>query len=514
MKHIKKSYIYALLVFLLFLLLFSVIFSIINVSNNKIIKGILINNIDISNLTKDEAKTKIKDIISTKLSNNISFVYNEETISTSSFENFDIQYKIDEAVNNAYSIGRSTNIFKSNYEILGLIFNTKNITIDISINNEKFTSFVNDLSSNLSDVLIQSDYYIDGNNLILTPGKSGNIIEYDSLKKALINSLQDLLSAQNSVIIKTKLEQPNALDIDKIYSEIYKEASDAYYEENTKKIHSEIIGISFDKEFAKKTLETPQNEYIIPLQYTYPETTIKDLNIDIFQDTLSIFTTKYNITNTDRTNNLELAAEKIDGKIIYPDEVFSYNKTVGARTIEKGYTEAKIFSNGQVVDGIGGGICQVSSTLYDAAVMANLEIMERHNHQFLTSYLPAGKDATVSYGAKDLKFKNSRSYPIKIDMKVENGIVTCKILGIKEDTEYAINIETETLSTTEPEVQYEQDSSIEVGTEKVKQNGATGTIVNVYKIIKQDGKIISKDLLSQDTYKVLNKIILKNDYLE
>ena len=118
MKHIKKSYIYALLVFLLFLLLFSVIFSIINVSNNKIIKGISINNIDISNMTKDEANSKIKDIISTKISNNINFVYNEETISTSSFENFDIQYKIDEAVNKAYSIGRSTNIFKSNYEIL------------------------------------------------------------------------------------------------------------------------------------------------------------------------------------------------------------------------------------------------------------------------------------------------------------------------------------------------------------------------------------------------------------
>ena len=145
---------------------------------------------------------------------------------------------------------------------------------------------------------------------------------------------------------------------------------------------------------------------------------------------------------------------------------------------------------------------------------ANLDIIERHNHQFLTSYLPAGKDATVSYGSKDLKFKNSRSYPIKIEMKVENGIVTCKILGIKEDTEYAINIESETLSTTEPEVQYEQDSNIEAGTEKVKQNGATGTIVNVYKIIKQDGKIISKDLLSQDTYKVLNKIILKNDSIE
>ena len=514
MKHMKKSYIYILLVFLLFLLLFSVVFSIINLSNNKILNGISINNIDISNMTKEEAKSKIKDIINTKSSTNINFIYNEETLSTSSFENFDIQYKIDEAVNNAYTIGRSTNIFKSNYEILELFFNKKNIKLDISLNDEKFTAFANDLSSNLSDGLIQSDYYIEGNNLVLTSGKSGEIIETNLLKQFLINTLQNLSIPQTNIEVITKLEHPNSLDIDKIYSEIYKEASDAYYEENTKKIHPEIIGISFDKELAKKTLEVQQSEYIIPLQYTYPQTTIKDLNIDIFQDTLAIFTTKYNVTNTDRSNNLQLAAEKIDGKIIYPNGVFSYNKTVGARTIEKGYTEAKIYSNGQVVDGIGGGICQVSSTLYDTAVMANLEIIERHNHQFLTSYLPAGKDATVSYGAKDLKFKNTRSYPIKIEMKVENGIVTCKILGIKEDTEYAINIESETLSTTEPEVQYEQDSSIEVGTEKVKQNGATGTIVNVYKIIKQDGKIISKDLLSQDTYKVLNKIILKNDSIE
>ena len=96
--------------------------------------------------------------------------------------------------------------------------------------------------------------------------------------------------------------------------------------------------------------------------------------------------------------------------------------------------------------------------------------------------------------------------------KVENGIVTCKILGLKEDTEYSIDIETEVLSTTEPDIQYEQDSKLEFGKEIVKQQGANGAMVNVYKITKLDGKIISKDLLSQDTYKALNKIILKNEY--
>ena len=511
MKRFKKLYGYILLILLLLLLFFSVIFSLINLNNNKILNGISINNIDISNMTKEEAKSCISDIISKKSSKDIVFTYANENLSTYSFDNLGIQYNIIEAINDAFNIGRNNNIFKSNYEILDLMIHKKNVNLKVSLNDEKLQSFTDDLSSSLPNGVIQSDYYIDDNNLILTSGKSGIVVDDNSLKDDLYHTLQNLQIEQNAIEIKIKNENPQPLDIDKIYSEIFKEASSAYYEEVTKKVHSEVIGVSFDKELAKKTLSTSQEEYVIPLQYTYPDTTIKDLNINMFQDTLAIFTTKYNITNTDRANNLELAAEKIDGKIIYPNGIFSYNQTVGARTIEKGYSEAKIYSNGQVVDGIGGGICQVSSTLYDTALMANLQIVERHNHQFVTSYLPAGKDATVSYGSKDLKFKNTRSYPIKIETKVENGIVTCKILGLKEENEYTIDIESETLSTTEPDVQYEQDWDIEAGTEKIKQNGANGTTVNVYKITKQDGKIISRDLLSQDTYKPLNKIILKND---
>ena len=117
MKQFKKSYIYIFLLFLFFLLFFSVVFSIINLNNNTILKGISINNIDISNLSKEEARNKIKDIVNTKSSTNINFIYNDETIYTSTFENFNIQYEIDEAINSAYIIGKSTNIFKNNYEI-------------------------------------------------------------------------------------------------------------------------------------------------------------------------------------------------------------------------------------------------------------------------------------------------------------------------------------------------------------------------------------------------------------
>ena len=111
-----------------------------------------------------------------------------------------------------------------------------------------------------------------------------------------------------------------------------------------------------------------------------------------------------------------------------PSETFSYNKTLGERTIAAGYKEAKIYSNG-----LGGGICQISSTLYNAVLMSNLEIVERRNHQFVTSYLPAGRDATVVYGLTDFKFKNSRKYPVKINAGVQNGIERFQYMELKKN---------------------------------------------------------------------------------
>ena len=126
---------------------------------------------------------------------------------------------------------------------------------------------------------------------------------------------------------------------------------------------------------AKKALEEIRDEYSIPLIITHPEITINNLEIDIFPDLLGTFSTKYDLQNKNRANNLSLATSKINEKIIAPGKQFSYNSIVGARTISAGYKEAKIYSNGQVVDGIGGGICQVSSTLYNAVMFLLLYIM-------------------------------------------------------------------------------------------------------------------------------------------
>ena len=190
-----------------------------------------------------------------------------------------------------------------------------------------------------------------------------------------------------------------------------------------------------------------------------------------------------------------------------PGEEFSYNKTLGERTIQAGYKEAATFSNGEVVNGLGGGICQISSTLYDAVVFANLDVTVRRNHQFVTSYLPAGKDATVVWGSQDFKFKNTRKYPIRIEATVGGGYATINIWGIREDVEYDISIETRKIATIQYTTQYIQDPSLPVGKEVVKQAGSNGRKVEAYKVMKRNGQVVSSTLLSRDTYNAMKRIV-------
>ena len=425
-KKIKKIIFISLFIIALFLLLFSVIFAIININNNNIIDGIKVNGIDISGMTKEQALNEINNKLEEKMKNNI-VIMNENEQQEIKFDYLEINYDVSNTIDKAYEKGRSNNIFMNNFEILSLLFRKENINIHASVSQKKVNELASEFLENLPDALVQSNYYIENKKLVIDKGTAGKKVDKIALKENIQNVLENLELKENVVNLPLINSEPDAIDIEKIYDEIYKEASNAYYEKNPLKIHSEVIGVSFDKEQAKRILEDEKEKYEIDLIYTYPEVTIKDLNIDIFKDQLAYFTTSYNMANKDRVVNLELAADKINGTIIEPGEEFSYNKVVGARTISNGYKEAKIYSNGKVVDGVGGGICQVSSTLYNTIIYANLNVTERHNHQFLTSYVPEGRDATVAYGAKDLKFINNRSYPIKIKLSVSNGIVLCAI---------------------------------------------------------------------------------------
>lgn len=392
-KNIKVIILF--IVLLLIVMLFSVMFSLINIGNSKIIKGVKIGNIDLSNLTQQEAKDKLKEFKENTLLKEI-IVKNGEFTDYINIQELDLEFDIDKLVKEACLVGRSGNIIKDNYEILfSLIFN-KNINYEINLNEEKLNKKIKEINIELPNVMEESNYYIEDDELIITKGKSGIKIEEEKLKEKIYKALEE---ENKELEIPVKEVNPTQIDISKIQEEICKEPQNAYISEDLKEVKAHINGIDFDistQEINQMLLEEKE-EYIIPLKVTIPEVTLSDLGKEAFPNLLGSFSTKYDSTNENRTINLELSSEKIDGTIILPGETFSYNKIVGQRTIAKGYKEAAVYSGGKVVNGIGGGICQLSSTLYNAVIYANLEITQRYNHRFLTSYVTAGRDATVSY---------------------------------------------------------------------------------------------------------------------
>jgi len=498
------------------------IFSIININSSRILRGISINGIDVSNMTKEEATNKISKLVDEKVSSNIKIYYDEDTekINEMSAETsieistLEVDYNINSAIQEAYNIGKTGNIFENNFNILRVIINKRNIDLNFSIDDEILEKTLINISSNLPNKLIQSSYYIENDNLILTKGIKGYEIKDKEFKQAVLNILNDFQTTTQEIIVPVQYVEPKKLDIEVIYNEVHKEPQDAYYEESPFKVYKEVKGVDFDTDEAKKIIaKNPNNtEYKIKLNHTNAKKKLEDLDIDIFQDLLGSYSTRYDEKNKDRTNNLVLATKKINGIVLSPGEEFSYNKIVGERTISAGYKESKIYSNGQVVDGLGGGICQISSTLYNAVVFANLEVKERHNHQFITSYVEPGRDATVAYGSKDFKFINNRAYPIKIKMNVNNGVAKVEIYGIKEDDEYNISFDVETVSTIEYATKYKDDKSLKIGQEKIEQKGANGQVVKVYKVKKKNGIEVSRELISQDTYSALNKVIIRGIY--
>lgn len=248
----------------------------------------------------------------------------------------------------------------------------------------------------------------------------------------------------------------------------------------------------------------------IPLKITEPSVTTNQIGTEAFPNLISTFSTTFSTSNSNRTTNIRLASNKINGVVLMPGEEFSYNTVVGPRTAAAGYKTAAVYVGGRVENGIGGGICQVSSTLYNTALRANLQIIKRSNHRFATGYVPLSTDATVSWGGPEFVFKNSRKHPIKIVSQVNGGRITVSIYGCKEDVEYEVVIQSQTLQTIPMKTEYRTNPALPQGTKKTVQKGHGGYKSRAYRILKLNGEVVSKELLSTDTYAQLPTIIEQN----
>ena len=504
----KKVVIIPIIVIAVVCFIFSIIFAIITSFNEEIIKGVSISGIDVSGYSKEEIKNKFDGLVEENKIKSIVLKYQdvEKTITP---EELGLTCDVEDVASEAYLVGRNGNIFVNNFEIVQSFFSKRNIDMKYTINEEKLQEIIKEFNETLPDGVKQYEYCIEDDELIITKGTEGIAVTELETENKIKEALVDFSTKNNVIEAPVENVKPDDIDLEKIHTEIYKEPQDAYIIQNPVTVHPNINGVDFaiTMDEAKELLKEDKEEYTIPLKITIAEKTLSDLGAEAFPNELGSYSTKFNVSNSNRNNNIKLATNKINGTIILPGETFSYNQTVGKRTIQAGFKEAGAYAGGQVVQEVGGGICQVSSTLYNAVLYANLEIVERSNHHFETSYVAASRDATVSWGTLDFKFKNNRKYPIKVVATCKNGVVSVGIYGIKEEVEYEVIIQSKKLSTVYRETKYENDNSIESGKEVVVQNGHEGCISEAYKIVRLNGETVSSTLLSRDKYYALDRII-------
>ena len=511
-KTIQKGIIVLIIlaVVLIIGMLLSTIFAIINVDNTKIMNGVSIDNVEVSGLSIEEATKKVNEKLTEILNSDVKLMYKDDE-NIIKINEMQVEFNVKHAINEAYTIGRSKNIIVNNYEILYTNLFKKQIKIEYTIDKEKTQKILNDIESKLEGVVEQSSHYIDGENLVITKGKNGIKIKKDEMQKKLEENLQKKLENVNEDTMDIIVEeaQPEAINIQKVRDEIYKSPKDAYYTQNPFKIYPEEDGVDFNItiEEAQKIIEEDGEEYRIPLKFTKPQITVDQISTSAFPDTLGTFLTKFDASVDSRKTNISLVAQAIDGKVVLPGQIFSFNAVVGNTTKEKGYKLATSYANGKMVQDYGGGTCQVSTTLYNAVLRANLEIVERRNHSYIVSYVDIGTDATIAYPTTDFKFKNTRNYAVKIVAKVTGGILQIDIIGVKEETEYEIIIDSKVTQVIPFTTKTTKVNNLATGAQRVIVNGVNGYKSVTYKTTKLNGQVISKEIINQDTYKAMPREI-------
>lgn len=478
-KNKNQTFLKAILLIIIFILIAIIIltiFGVVNLNNNKIINGIKINNINVSKLTKEDAVNSLNANLNNNDTNIITIKRNdyEKQIRLKDIKG---KFDVESSVNDAYNIGREKDLVSNNYKIIGMLIAGTNLNANFTYDEQLLEEMIDEISLEMPDLAIDSSYIIEGNKLIIKNSTEGIKIQKDSFKQSLINAFS---GSQKEFELPVEKAEKQEINIEKIHDEIYKEPVNAYYTTEPFKVYKEEYGLDFaiSVEQATQMLQENKTEYEIDLKEIKPQITVEDLGDAAFPDTLATFTTTYGTADVNRNANIALAAQSINSVVVMPGETFSYNDLIGECSTARGYKASTIYLNGKLSTGIGGGICQVSTTLYNAVLRANLEIVQRRNHSLGVTYVPAGQDAMVNIGTSDFKFKNNREYPVKVVAYVNPGSVTCAIKGLKQETEYEVKLESRTIEKTD--VKYK---------------------VETYKVLYLNGKVVSRTWLSTDTYK-------------
>lgn len=421
----------------------------------------------------------------------------------------DITVPAEDIAKNAYAAGHEGGFFTRIGAVLKGMFGGYDVGCAINFGEDAFEEVFLEVSK--YDVApVDAEYTIEEETLILHPRHDGNTINKEAFREKLMNAFMN--EDYSTIALERETATSVAIDIDKVYSEVHTEVKDAYLEkgEDGNKIIPHVLGVDFDLEAARDAYNKTPDEIIrIPLTITRPKVQTKHLETNLFKYCLAEVETHFSPKKVERTANVRLAAKLVNGTILNPGEEFSYNKVVGPRTTARGFKAAAIFAQGEVVDGIGGGICQVSSTIYMAALRANMKITERRNHAFYVDYTPKGEDATVVYGSIDFRFVNTSEYPVKIVATSKNNYIRVQIMGTEPDEKVTVKLTKKTHSTSPYTTREKASSSLAKGVREVQQKGQQGISMSVYRnVYDAKGKLVESYLENNSKYKPMPEIVL------
>lgn len=395
-------------------------------------------------------------------------------------------------------------------------------------------SVMEDLNARYNTTLTQPSVSVSGERPSLKPDEidpeaPGQILKLTlGIPESSLNTtelygliLDSFNTNQLSVSMDFSIQQPDSPDLNAIFQEYCVEAIDAVLDTETYEVVPETYGYGFDVEAVQEQLDSmePGASLEISMEYLIPETTAEMIQATLFRDQLAYCET-YQYSGYNRATNLQLACKAINGYILKPGDTFSYNRVLGERTEAKGYLGAGAYESGMSVTSIGGGICQVSSSLYYCTLLADLEVVERTCHQFASAYVPLGMDATVSWGSLDYKFKNNTNYPIKILAEAStDGRVRVWLMGTDEK-DYYVKMTYSVLETYDWEVVTKNIQS--EANEKAYQDGEvittpyTGYDVETYKCkySKETNQLLSTEYEAFSNYDKRDKVVAHIIYPE
>ncbi len=488
-----------------------------------ILHNVTVAGVDVGGMTEAEALEAVKS--ATKDTYSKSDMVVEAFGDTLILSPADTQVSLDveSAVAEAYAYGRSGFITKwqAERQRASAVGYSVDLTPYLSINSSAIENAVRAFIGDNQSSLTQSTWEVIGNRpdlsekteaegqvLSIQLGTPGYACTPESLYQQIVKSY-----SENRFQFTAQYEEqlPDALDVFGIWETYTVLPVDAVQDPETFKITKESFGYGFNLDDALAAIKAAEygSSLEIKLDYLDPSVTEESILANLFADELGSYTAWQN-SSYDRATNLRLACQSLNGVIIYPGEVFSYNKTLGERTEEKGYRPGPSYVGTDTEDLVGGGICQVATTLYYCALKADLEILERECHQFAIVYAPLGVDATVSYGSLDFRFRNNTEYPILIKASASGGTTSITLYGT-DDKDYYVKMESVVLDRYPYETVYEDrtEEGFEEGEEVITPY--TGYKVNTYrcKYDKATDELISRTFEDVSIYSKRDSVICK-----